>query len=299
MPHVLGNILKNMNGFLLIDKGKGMTSFDVVRDVRRVFCTKKVGHAGTLDPLATGLLIVAVGEATKLLELFVGLGKEYEVKAHFGYSSDTYDAEGKIVEVDANLKLSKKEILEKINELFLGEIEQIPPKYSALKIDGKKACDVIRAGGEIEMKPRKIRIDAFDIIDFKWPHVSFRVKCSSGTYIRSLIHDLGMAFKCCAYVEELRRTKVGEFLIEDSVNSNELNKNTEQNLISISAMAKKFDFWQLDGQEFNLLDKKGVILNKKIDQDCFVLAFFGGKIVGVLEKAVHSDGVKFRKRIFE
>lgn len=206
-----------MDDFLLIDKPKGMTSFDVVRKVRQMTGERRVGHGGTLDPLATGLLIVAVGRtATKQLSRFLKSDKEYEVAAKFGYVSDSYDSDGQVTEGDTSVKFIKKQLLSAINESFLGDIEQIPPKYSALKIKGQRACDIMRKGGDVDLKSRKVRIDEFKVIDFNWPVVKFRVKCGSGTYIRSLVHDLGQKLGCGAYVEELRRTKVGDFSVDDA-----------------------------------------------------------------------------------
>jgi tRNA pseudouridine55 synthase len=212
-----------MEGFLLIDKEKGITSFDVVCGVRRKTGVKKVGHGGTLDPLATGLLVVAVGRSfTKKLHTLLKTDKEYEVVGKFGYVSDSYDADGEIKEVNKDFECEKQDIQKMILRKFLGEIEQMPPKYSALKVKGRRACDIVRAGGEVELKSRKIRIDSFEIMDFQWPEVRFRVKCGSGTYIRSLIHDLGQELGCGAYVKELRRTKVGEYSVENAVKVEEI-----------------------------------------------------------------------------
>lgn len=215
-----------MQGFLLIDKGEGLTSFDVISRIRKWTGERRVGHAGTLDPLATGLLVVAVGKATKLLKNFVGLDKEYEVKARFGAVSDTYDREGKITEGER--QMASPFLLENlINKKFLGEIDQIPPKYSALKINGKKAADLARKGVEFEMKSRKVKIYSFDVTDFAWPEVGFRVHCGSGTYIRSLIHDIGQQLGCGAYVTQLRRWKVGDFRVDNE---------------KVIAVGREFDF---------------------------------------------------------
>ncbi len=204
-----------MDGFLLIDKEKGRTSFDVVRDVRRKTGERRVGHGGTLDPLATGLLIVAVGKATKLLSNFLGCEKEYEVRARFGFVSDSYDAEGKIEKMSDG-KIPMNEIKKEILQNFLGKISQCPPKYSALKIKGKRAADIMRAGGDVELKPRNVLIKKFEILDYEWPEVSFRIECGSGTYVRSLVHDLGQKLGVGAYVTQLRRTKVGDFDVREA-----------------------------------------------------------------------------------
>lgn len=205
-----------MDGILLIDKPKGMTSFDVIRRLRQILKIKKIGHSGTLDPLATGLLVLGVGQGTKLLADLIGLDKEYEVLARFGYESDTYDADGEILPVNPIKIIDHKKVESSVASNFIGQLEQLPPKYSALKVGGKRACDIVRAGGDVDLKARDIRVDNFEIVKYKWPTVKFRIACSKGTYIRSLIHDLGKELGCGAYVEELRRTKVGEYKIADA-----------------------------------------------------------------------------------
>ncbi len=219
-----------MDGFLIIDKPKGKTSFDIVRDVRRETGVRRVGHGGTLDPLATGLLVVAVGKATKLLSNFLGCEKEYEVRAKFGFVSDSYDADGRIEKVSER-KISMNEIKEEILRNFIGKISQLPPKYSALKVKGKRAADIMRAGGDVELKPRTVLIKKFEVMDYVWPEVSFRVECGSGTYVRSLVHDLGQNLGVGAYVLELRRTKVGDFDVREAGSS----------LVSIEDVAKRVE----------------------------------------------------------
>jgi len=285
-----------MKGFFLIDKEKGMTSFDVVRDVRRATGEKRVGHAGTLDPLATGLLLVAVGEATKLLEYFVGCDKEYEVRAKFGFVSDTFDAEGRVSEANPGVVLKKEEVEFVIGNSFIGEIEQVPPKYSALKIEGKKAYELARGGKEFEMKSRKVKIDAFDVLNFDWPFVDFRVKCGSGTYIRSLVHDLGQLLGCGAYVEELRRTVVGNFSVMDSAKTNAVDKKVDQYLLSLEKMLSDFSRLELTDADFEGLKDGKVLMGKKLEQAPPVMAYFKGKLVGVVED-FNGVGVKYAKLI--
>ena len=175
---------------------------------------KKVGHAGTLDPLATGILIVALGGATKLLQFLLGCDKEYEVLARFGAITESYDADSppqKISDEIFSEDQVKKAMLD-----FSGTIEQIPPKYSALKIGGRRAADIMRSGGDVIMKPRNVTIFDFKLTSFRWPEAKFIVKCSSGTYIRSLINDLGQKLGCGAYVAELRRLKIKDFDVFDA-----------------------------------------------------------------------------------
>lgn len=192
---------------LLIDKPSGITSFDVIRKLRRQLVIRKMGHAGTLDPLATGLLIIATEKDTKRISEFMGLPKEYEVLIEFGKVSTTYDADGEITEMP--LRSVSRDELEKTLQKFIGEIEQMPPIFSALKINGKRACDRVRAGEKVELKPRKITISKIEIQEWNWPMVRLKVNCGKGTYIRSLAHDLGQALGCGGYVKELRRTAIG------------------------------------------------------------------------------------------
>lgn len=228
-----------MDGFILIDKEKGITSFGAVKRVRYLSKEKKVGHSGTLDPLATGLLIIALGRCTKSLTSLIGCDKEYEFTAKFGYVSNTYDAEGEITESGLKNKCKKSEILEMIEKFFLGEIEQMPPIYSAKKIKGVRAYKLARQGKEVNLKLKKIKVDLFEIEKFSWPEVRFRIKCGSGCYVRSLVHDLGQKLKVGAYVKELRRTKINGFSVTDAYLLDELNKNFEQAIISLEKMILK------------------------------------------------------------
>ncbi len=280
-----------MNGFLLIDKPTGITSFEVVKQLRKLTGEKSIGHAGTLDPLATGLLVIALGEGTKLLEYFVGCDKEYEVVGHFGFVSDTYDADGLISKVSEDF-VAEEKVKEVISAKFLGEISQVPPKFSALKVGGRKAYHLARKGEAFELKSRTIKVGRFDVKSFDWPRVAFKVACSTGTYIRSLIHDLGAELGVGAYVEKLRRTRVGEFEVTRACL---LDNNIEQFLLSLETVVQGFSSVDLSEIEYKKL-KHGQFLNIKIDQSVPVMAFYQKKLVGVLEKTATSF-VKFRKQI--
>ncbi|MFA6099783.1 MAG: tRNA pseudouridine(55) synthase TruB [Patescibacteria group bacterium] len=225
-----------LSELLFIDKPAGITSHDVVDEVRRAYKTRRVGHAGTLDPFATGLLIVAVGKATKTIQQFVGLGKTYEATARLGATSDTYDLTGKIVETQdfasnskqsnpktpcLNVKTQDFASLQNIQtalQSFLGGYAQKAPAYSAKKVHGQKLYEMARRGEDVEhLRPVKdINISEIELLDYNWPDVTFRVTCSSGTYIRSLAHDLGEKLGCGAYLTALRRTRIGEYKIEDA-----------------------------------------------------------------------------------
>ena len=206
-----------MTNFLLIDKPAGMTSHDVVNQVRKISGERKVGHAGTLDPFATGLLVIGVGrDITKQLGDLVGLDKEYEAIFVLGARSETDDVEGPIKETRHALSLHRDQI-EKAMKKFIGQIDQVPPKYAAIKVKGKKLYEAARAGEEIERKPRKIKIDEFELLDLTDNKITVRIKCGSGTYIRALARDLGEELGVGGYVEQLRRTRVGSFDIKDAI----------------------------------------------------------------------------------
>lgn len=197
-----------MNGILLIDKDAGMTSHDVVDAVRRRVGRREVGHAGTLDPAATGLLVVCVGKALKIVEFLEGHNKEYEVAIRLGRITDTDDAEGKIVE-EREVRMSKEEV-EAALARFVGTIVQKPPRYSAIKRQGKKLYEYAREGKDVDLPDRTVRIDEFALMSWEPPILTARVRCSKGTYIRSLARDLGGS------VERLRRTASGPFRIADA-----------------------------------------------------------------------------------
>jgi tRNA pseudouridine55 synthase len=210
-----------MNGIINVCKPTGITSFDVVRKIKKISNIKKVGHAGTLDPEASGVLLVCIGKATKAIDFIMGDFKIYEAELKLGVITDTYDREGKILR-ESEVKASIEEIINVINS-FVGEIKQVPPMYSALKVNGKKLYELARAGIEIEREARNIVIHSIDIMDIKLPYVKFRVKCSKGTYIRSLCYDIGEMLKCGGMMWNLQRTAIGGFLIENSINIDDLN----------------------------------------------------------------------------
>jgi len=223
-----------MDGFLIIDKSAGPTSHDIVNRVRKITGIRKVGHAGTLDPFAEGILIILIGKATKLQSKFMEMDKTYVGTLKLGEISDTYDSTGKIKKSQpkADPPRAEKPKIQKTLKSFIGEIEQVPPIYSAIKIKGETAYKLARRGIKPKLKPRKIKIYSIKIMNYKWPHLKIEVKCSKGTYIRSLAYDIGKKLGCGAYLEKLVRTKVGRFSIEESVRPNELNsKNWTKNLL--------------------------------------------------------------------
>ena len=252
-----------MDGIILINKGKGCTSHDVVNKVKHIF-NEKVGHTGTLDPDATGLLPILIGKGTKLSYYLINHDKEYEVTLKLGERTDTADSEGKVIEKqEVNVERLSEEEISKVLDSFLGKQEQIPPMYSAIKINGKKLYENARKNIEVDVKPREIEI--YDIklnkVDEEEKLICFTVHCSKGTYIRSLCEDIAQSLGTIGYMKELNRTKVGIFDVKDSTSIEELedNKNDEiyikEHIISIEEL-----FIRLYGED-NILK----LDNKKLE----------------------------------
>ena len=204
-----------MNGIVIIDKPQGWTSQDVTARLRRVFNTRRIGHGGTLDPMATGVLPVFVGRATRGVEFFEHAEKTYEAVLQLGITTDTEDTSGTVLE-EKEVNISEAEFLG-ILPKFRGEIQQIPPMYSALKIDGQKLCDLARKGKTVERKPRPITIFELECLEFSGNTARLRVRCSKGTYIRTLCKDIGQALGCGGCMAALRRVTAGEYTIEEAV----------------------------------------------------------------------------------
>ncbi len=201
---------------LLLDKPLQWTSFDVIRKIRHLIRVKKVGHAGTLDPLATGLLIICTGKFTKKINEYMAREKEYTGTFTLGASTPTYDLESR-PENFRSLENISEEKIKSTTKSFLGEVMQVPPAHSAIKVEGKRVYELARKGKEVRLEPRKVFIKEFEITAIELPRVHFRVVCSTGTYIRSLANDFGEALACGAYLSALRRTRIGEFKIEDAI----------------------------------------------------------------------------------
>lgn len=221
-------------GFILINKPIGPTSHTIVNKLRRITNIRKIGHAGTLDPFADGLLILAIGrESTKKISQFVKLDKEYVADLVLGATTDTFDNEGVVMQQLTDNKQqppTEKQILEVLNN-FIGKLEQIPPMFSAKKVQGQKLYELARKGIEIERQPNQIEIFSITLNEFSYPHLRITVHCSSGTYIRSLGHDIGQKLGCGAYLNKLSRTKVGKFDIKDSVTLDKLNSDNWEEYI--------------------------------------------------------------------
>jgi tRNA pseudouridine55 synthase len=210
-------------GFLIIDKPGGRTSHDVVAAVRRISGVKRVGHAGTLDPMATGVVVVAVGRCTRLIRFVQDTDKEYLATARFGEMTDTLDADGQILEREP-MSFTTKELVE-VSRRFVGTIMQVPPMVSALKVGGRRLYEIAREGGEVEREARQVQIHELEIIEVgppPYPDVSFRVVCGKGTYIRSLADDMAAALGGRAHLTALRRTRVGGSSLDAAITLDEL-----------------------------------------------------------------------------
>ena len=201
---------------ILIDKPLHWTSFDVIRKLRSAIKIKKIGHAGTLDPLATGLLIICTGKFTRKINEYMAAEKEYTGTFTLGAITPTYDLESKPTAFK-EISLITDELVENTAKQFLGELNQTPPIHSAIKQEGKPVYLLARKGAEVKLNARKIFIQEFEITGIELPVVSFRVVCSTGTYIRSLANDFGIALGCGAYLSRLRRTRIGSFMVENSL----------------------------------------------------------------------------------
>jgi tRNA pseudouridine55 synthase len=219
-PYVDGKVI-------LLNKPLHWTSFDVVRKLRSLIQIKKIGHAGTLDPLATGLLIVCTGKFTKRINEYMAREKEYTGTITLGAVTPTYDLES-LPEQQQNFSFVTPDLLHEKTEQFIGDIDQLPPMFSAIKKDGVALYELARRGEEVELKPRRIHIASFEITSIELPVVHFKVVCSTGTYIRSLANDFGVALGCGGYLSSLCRTRIGEFKLDDAVGMEEFEKSLSQ-----------------------------------------------------------------------
>ena len=212
-----------MDGIVVVDKPEGITSHDVVALVRRKFKMRRVGHAGTLDPLATGVLILLLGKATKLFSKFESFDKAYLATLLLGTTTHTADIQGKVLSQKPYENITQEQIAN-IFKQFVGDIEQTPPMVSAVKMGGQRLYKLARTGVEVERKPRKVRIDSLQLISFMSPHAQFLLQCSKGTYVRQLADDVGRVLGCGACITQIKRTKVGPFTIQEAVSVNDLNE---------------------------------------------------------------------------
>ena len=249
-----------MNGIIIINKHKGCTSHDIVYKVKKMF-NEKVGHTGTLDPMATGVLPLLIGKGTQCSKYLINHDKIYNVTLQLGEKTDTADSEGKVIETkEVKEKTLKKENIEKILEKFKGKQEQIPPIYSAIKVNGKKLYEYARKGQEVEIKPRKIKIYNIELLNIneKQKQIEFQVSCSKGTYIRSLCEDIAQRLETVGYMLELKRIQVGNFNIKEAITIEQLENNIdnkefiEENFIQFEEIFKNKEKIELDDRKLRL-----------------------------------------------
>jgi len=217
-----------MEGILVVNKPDGITSHDVVKKVRHRFKMKRVGHAGTLDPMATGVLVILLGKCTKLFSKFVGFDKAYRATLVLGMETSSADTQGEILKKASYDHIGYNDI-EQVFSQFLGETEQVPPMVSAIKIGGKKLYQLARQGITVERQPRKISIHQLKILRMEPPEVEFYMECSKGTYVRQIAEDVGKVLGCGACISQIERTKVGTFSIDDAIGIEDLNESHIRN----------------------------------------------------------------------
>lgn len=283
-------------GFLNVYKPKGMTSHDVVGCLRRVTKIKQIGHTGTLDPFATGVLPICIGKSTRLIE-YLEDDKEYLATVQFGKNTDTYDLDGEVV-ATFDKKVSEDDVRIALKS-FEGEISQFPPIYSAIKVNGKKLYDYARAGQEVEIKPRTVFISKIELVEFdeEKQEAKVIVACSKGTYIRSIAYDLGQNLGCGAYLSALERTKAGRFSVENTVNLEDL---SEKDLVC-KHLINPLDVLNYPTQELSDSDRQRVshgmsITNRGFNDSDIVFLLKSGKIYAIGK--VEQDKVLVKK-VFE
>lgn len=268
------------NGVINIYKEKGFTSHDVVAKMRGICKQKKIGHTGTLDPDAVGVLPVCLGSATKLCDMLTDRNKEYIARMRLGVVTDTQDMSGTVLQ-EKTVTATEKEVLEAVYS-FLGEYAQIPPMYSALKVDGKKLYELARQGREVERKPRNVTIYEIEILSMELPEVTLRVACSKGTYIRTLCHDIGQKLGCGAAMASLERTKSGRFTLDTAVTLEKLEQLRDEGkigevLIPVDAMFEELPSLHVQEAAQKLLE----------NGNCFYLN-------QILERRLFGDGEEVR-----
>lgn len=245
-----------MEGIILVNKPKGISSFDVIRKLKKILKTKKIGHTGTLDPLATGLMLICIGKATKLASDLEAKNKVYLANFEIGYATDTYDIEGK--RIAENLIDVSKDNLELSLKKFIGDIKQVPPMYSAIKIDGNKLYHLARKGIEIERPERDVTIEYIKLLDFKDNKAKIETKVSKGCYIRSLIYDIGLDLGTYATMTELQRINVGEYSLTNSYTLEQMEEMAQNNDFSfLNSVEDVFSY-----EKYNLETEKELTLFK-------------------------------------
>jgi tRNA pseudouridine55 synthase len=278
-----------MDGLILVDKPQNFTSHDIVLKIRDILNIKKVGHCGTLDPLATGLMLLALGKATRLFPFFSNTDKVYKGLIRLGFSTDTYDSAGKPTSSEEKNYPPKNNLLKAMKK-FEGNIQQIPPAYSAKKYKGKPLYVLAREKKEFELKPSKVFIHFFQLTRYHPPFIKFKVKCSPGTYIRSLAHDIGQSLGCGAHLSELTRTDVGNFNVNESYTIEEIKRladvgKIDEFLIPLESLLPEFPKIILN-ERGSVLAKNGNLISPENIQKV------------ILDESSFSDIITEGERIF-
>ncbi len=270
-----------MNGIIVINKSKGCTSHDIVKRAKRIL-NEKVGHTGTLDPNATGVLPLLVGKGTQISKYIINHDKTYEAILQLGTKTDTADGEGNILETGEVSEESLQQInIDKVFKSLIGKQNQVPPMYSAIKVNGKKLYEYARRGEHVEIQPRTIEIYNIELIrtDLQNKTIEFRVYCSKGTYIRTLCENIAERLHTIGYMKELNRIKVGEFKIEDSIRIEELEKNIHNNFITIEEYFDKSKSIELDNKRLQLF-LNGVQLTWKLEDGVYKI-YSDSQFIGI------------------
>lgn len=268
-----------MDGVIIVNKPKGYTSNDVVQKVRKLLNTKKVGHAGTLDPLATGILPILVGKGTKLSKYLIEHDKTYIAKITLGEKKNTGDLEGETIESKQVKKMSQ-ELIQQTLVTFLGKQTQIPPIYSAIKKNGKKLYEYAREGIEIEREKRQIEIYNIRLLAYEKNIITFEVSCSKGTYIRTLCENIAEKLGTVGYMSDLNRIRLDKFTLEDAVTLEELAKSTNKNIITVEEIFKEKNSIILDKRKLTLF-LNGVLLTFKEQNDIYRIKNDNGEFIGI------------------
>lgn len=286
-----------MLGFYNIIKPTGMSSTAVVGKIKHLLGTKRAGHMGTLDPAAAGVLTVAVGKATKFFDYFLNKDKVYYAIAEFGITTSTLDSEGEIISVN-NKIITREQINKKIGD-FIGEINQVPPLYSAIKVDGKRAYDLARAGQNVELRPRRVKIFDFELMrEIKENTFEFKIWCSSGTYVRSLLNDLALSLDTIANVPVIIRTKCGHFNIKEAVTIEEIGNSPKNCLISVEDVFKSLKRIEFNSQDIKKVEN-GVTISDNgycLGGDDEFLGYISGQLVGLFSNENNQIKCKINLR---
>ena len=289
---------ESIDGILIVHKMAGPTSHDVVDQIRDIFKIRKVGHTGTLDPIATGVLVVCLGKATKIIQFLPEENKEYSVVAVIGKSTDTFDSEGKIIDSIQHIRVDLQDI-EKVCRKFKGDIEQVPPAFSALKVKGERLYKSARRGEKVEAQVRRVRIDSIHTESYEPPHLTLNVVCSRGTYIRSLVNDIGEELGTGAYVASLKRIRSGPFHLKDAMRMEQIEEYAKkgrigERIISISGALQHMPVLTLAVEDvFRFCNGVPVIYSQKnTNLERIRVEDRRGKLIGIGAFDRDSDSLK-------